>query len=95
MLFFASGAARRGRLPAMSSLDRAQLSAIAATIDDATTRVAALGEQLDAGGTADAANALAADTPAEEGAPIGTIIIGVAVFLVVLAAIGVVLLRRA
>lgn len=42
----------------MSSLDRAQLSAIAATIDDATTRVAALGEQLDAGGTADAANAL-------------------------------------
>jgi hypothetical protein len=42
----------------MSSLDRAQLSAIAASIDDAIVRVAALGEQLDTGGTADAANAL-------------------------------------
>lgn len=42
-----------------------------------------------------AAAAAAAETPAETGMPIGTIVIGVAVFLVVLAAIGVVLLRRA
>lgn len=58
MLFFPSGAGGRGRLTAMSSLDRAQLSAIASSIDDAIVRVAALGEQLDTGGTADAANAL-------------------------------------
>ncbi len=58
MLFFATVADRQGRLTAMSSLDRAQLSAIAASIDDAIVRVAALGEQLDTGGTADAANAL-------------------------------------
>lgn len=42
----------------MSSLDRAQLSAITASITDATDRVAALGEHLDVGGTSDAANAL-------------------------------------
>ena len=58
MLFFPSVAGRPGRLTAMSSLDRAQLSAIASSIDDAIVRVAALGEQLDTGGTADAANAL-------------------------------------
>lgn len=57
MLFFPTAAAS-GQTRRMSSLDRAQLSAIAASIDDAIVRVAALGEQLDAGGTADAANAL-------------------------------------
>ena len=55
MLFFPS--VPRQTAP-VTSLDRAQLSAITASITDATERVAALGEQLDGGGTSDAANAL-------------------------------------
>ncbi len=58
MLFFHPALGRPGQTHVMSSLDRAQLSAITASIDDAMVRVAALGEQLDSGGTADAANAL-------------------------------------
>lgn len=56
MLFFPSVAS--GQTAAVTSLDRAQLSAIADSIADATERVAALGEQLDVRGTSDAANSL-------------------------------------
>jgi hypothetical protein len=42
----------------MASLDTAQLSALAAGIDDTIARVAELGERLDTGATSHAANAL-------------------------------------
>lgn len=43
---------------AMASLDTAQLSALASSVDDTIIRVAELGERLDDGATSDAANAL-------------------------------------
>ncbi len=61
---------------------------VAAAVDEA----AASGAETAVSAAEDAAPEA---QPAEAGSPIGTIIIGVAVFLVVLAAIGVVLLRRA
>ncbi len=42
----------------MASLDTAQLSALASSVDDTIVRVAELGERLDDGATSDAANAL-------------------------------------
>lgn len=48
----------RARLQVMASLDRAQLSSIAETVEETVARVADLGERLDGAGTSDAANAL-------------------------------------
>lgn len=42
----------------MATLDHAQLSSIAETVEETVTRVADLGERLDSAGTSDAANAL-------------------------------------
>jgi hypothetical protein len=42
----------------MASLDHAQLSAIAATVEDSSTRVAELAERLHDGNTSEAASAL-------------------------------------
>ncbi len=42
----------------MASIDHAQLLSLVDSVDDTTTRVAALGERLDGSGSSDAANAL-------------------------------------
>ncbi|MCU1496349.1 MAG: hypothetical protein JWM47_302 [Acidimicrobiales bacterium] len=47
-----------GQTAAMTSLPQAQLSAISSGLDEIVARVAALGEELDTGGTSDTANAL-------------------------------------